>query len=134
MPKTQFLRKRTHFSFLKKVGEHNFMGEQRNPFKSCRPVGISAADQFVLAVGVFDKFGRAKFPDHALAVTLGKKMFQFHTRPSYGRGETSVVQVKYSNGHNQAEGNRCRIVITAWQRYKIAVSNWSPRYRQTALA
>jgi hypothetical protein len=45
------------------VLEHNFMGEQRSPFKGSDLVRVSAANQFVLAVGEFDEFCVTKLPD-----------------------------------------------------------------------
>jgi len=36
--------------------EHDFMGNQCCPFRSCGPMCISSADHFVLTVGKFDQF------------------------------------------------------------------------------
>jgi hypothetical protein len=43
-----------------KVREHDFMREERRPFKGVGAVGVGAADQLVLAVGLADQF--AVFP------------------------------------------------------------------------
>ena len=43
-----------------KMREHNFMGEERDPFKSISPVSVSSANQFVLAIGEFHEFGLTK--------------------------------------------------------------------------
>ena len=44
------------------------MGEQRCPFKSGRPVSISSANQFVLAIGEFDEFGLTELLDQFGAI------------------------------------------------------------------
>jgi len=69
-----------------KVCEHNFMGEERRPFKGVGAVGIGAADKFVLAVGPAYQFGVAELSDDLAAVALGDDVFQFHTRPQYATG------------------------------------------------
>ena len=40
--------------------EHNFMGKQRCPFKSCVSISISSAQKFVLAIGEFNEFSLTK--------------------------------------------------------------------------
>jgi hypothetical protein len=45
------------------------MGEQRNPFKRCRPVRIRTPDQFVLAVRKFDEFGVTKLANEFGVIT-----------------------------------------------------------------
>ena len=57
------------------VGEDDFVGEQRGPFKGGGAVGIGAADEFVLAVGKFNEFGPSKLLDHLLATALGNQIF-----------------------------------------------------------
>jgi hypothetical protein len=51
-----------------KVCEHDFMGEQRSPFKRIDPVSVSSANQFVLAVGKFDELGLTELPDQFVAI------------------------------------------------------------------
>jgi len=65
--------------FAKEMREHNFMGEQRCPFKSSRPVSISSAQQFVLAVGEFYELGLTELPDQFGAEAQWNQIFQFHT-------------------------------------------------------
>jgi len=48
--------------------EDDFMGEERGPFKSGRPVSISSANQFVLAIGEFDEFGLTELLDQFGAI------------------------------------------------------------------
>lgn len=42
--------------FMEEMGEHNFMGEERDPFEHGGAVGVGAANQFVLTVGKFHDF------------------------------------------------------------------------------
>jgi hypothetical protein len=51
--------------------EHDFMGEQGSPVEGRRPVGIAAANQFVLAVAVLDEPGPAKLLDDTAGDALG---------------------------------------------------------------
>ena len=53
------------------MAEHDFMGEQGNPFKGRCAVGVAATDQFVLAVAMLDEFGPAKLLDDAAGEVLG---------------------------------------------------------------
>jgi hypothetical protein len=46
-----------------KMREHNFMGEERDPFKCSGPIIVRTANEFVLAVGEFDEFGVTKLPN-----------------------------------------------------------------------
>ena len=64
-----------------KVREHDFMGEERRPFKGVGAVGIGAADKFVLAVGPANQFGCAELADDLVAAALRDDIFQFHTLP-----------------------------------------------------
>lgn len=66
-----------------KVSEHNFMGEERRPFKGVRAVGVGAADQLMLAVGLADQFAAAELADDLAAVALRDEVVQFHTPLSY---------------------------------------------------
>ena len=50
-----------------KVREHDFMGEERGPFKSGGAVGVGAADEFVLAIGQPDKFGLSELANEVAA-------------------------------------------------------------------
>ena len=67
-----------------KVHEHDFMREERRSLKGGGAVGVGAADQIVLAVGLADQFGCAELPDDLAAVALRDEVFQFHTPPLYG--------------------------------------------------
>ena len=51
-----------------KMREHNFMGKQRRPFKSCGSVLVSSANQFVLSIGKFDEFGLTELLDQFGAI------------------------------------------------------------------
>src|ERR1017187_10794874 len=66
--------------------EHDFMREERRPFKGVGAVGVGAADEFVLAVGLPYQFGVAKLADDLAAVALRDDIFQFHTRSLYATG------------------------------------------------
>ena len=69
-----------------KVREHDFMREERCPFKGAGAVGVRAADKLVLAVGKFDEFGLTELADDLVAVALRDDVFQFHTPPRYATG------------------------------------------------
>ena len=69
-----------------KVREHDFMGEERRPFKRAGTVGVGAADQLVLAVGPANQFCRAELADDLAAVALRDDVLQFHTSPRYATG------------------------------------------------
>jgi len=69
-----------------KVREHDFMREERRPFKGVGAVGVGAADKLVLAVGLAYQFGCAELADDLVAVALGDDVFQFHTPPHYATG------------------------------------------------
>lgn len=84
--KPRFARTATRMILAVEMGEHDFMGEERRPFKGGGAVGITAADQLVLAVGLANQFGVAKLADDLAAVALWEDVFQFHTRPRYPRG------------------------------------------------
>jgi hypothetical protein len=56
------------FDFTVEMREDDFMGEERGPFKSGRPVSISSANQFVLAIGEFDEFGLTELLDQFGAI------------------------------------------------------------------
>jgi hypothetical protein len=47
--------------------EHDFMCEQRNPFKGGGAVCIGAANEFMLAVGHFDEAGLTESADELIA-------------------------------------------------------------------
>ena len=66
-----------------KVREHNFMREERRPFKGVGAIGVGAADQLVLAVGLANQLGVAKPANDLAAVALRNDVFQFHTPPPY---------------------------------------------------
>lgn len=51
-----------------KVREHDFMGEERGPFKGAGAVGVGAADEFVLPVCKLDELGLTKLPDQFRAI------------------------------------------------------------------
>jgi hypothetical protein len=69
-----------------KVREHDFMREERRPFKGVGAVGVGAPDQFVVAVGLSNQFGVAELSNNLAAVALRDDVFQFHTPPLYLRG------------------------------------------------
>ena len=54
--------------------EHNFMGEQRGPFKGGGSITVRTANQFVLAVGMFYEFGITELPD-LFAIAFGNQIF-----------------------------------------------------------
>ncbi len=66
--------------------ENDLMGEQGGPFKGGNSVSISAADQFVLAVGQFDEFRLTELPDHLPDSVEWNDELQFHTQSHYGSG------------------------------------------------
>ena len=72
--------------FSVEVREHDFMREERRPFKGVGAVGVGAADKLVLAVGLANQFGCAELSDNLVAVALGDDVFQFHTPPRYATG------------------------------------------------
>jgi hypothetical protein len=49
-----------------KVREHDFMREERRPFKGVGAVGVGAPDQLVLAVGLANQFGVAELADECV--------------------------------------------------------------------
>ncbi len=54
-----------------KVREHDFMREERRPFKGVGAVGVGAADKFVLAVRLANQFGFApELADELTAVAF----------------------------------------------------------------
>ena len=57
------------------VREHDFMREERRPFKGVGAVGVGAADKLVLAVGLANQFGVAELADDLVAVALGDEVF-----------------------------------------------------------
>ena len=69
-----------------KVREHDFMREERRPFKGVGAVGVGAADKLVLAVGLADQFGFTELVDDLAAVALRDEVFQFPTPPRYATG------------------------------------------------
>ena len=58
-----------------KMREHDFMGEERRPFKCSRPISVGAANQFMLAVGVANEFGVAKLPDDLFTIAFRNDVF-----------------------------------------------------------
>lgn len=72
-------------NFAIKMGKHDFVREEGNPFKGGRAVGIRAANEFVPAVTMPDQAGVAKLTDHP-AAALREDVFQFHTRSPYALG------------------------------------------------
>jgi len=56
------------FIFAQKVREHDFMREERRPFKGGGAVGVGAADKLVLAVGSANQFGVAELADVTAAI------------------------------------------------------------------
>jgi hypothetical protein len=52
------------------MGEHNFMREQRYPFKGFVAVSVGAANEFVLAIGPAQELGRAELTNDPLVVAL----------------------------------------------------------------
>ena len=68
-----------------KVREHDFMREEGRPFEGVGAVGIGAADQLMLAVGLANQFGVAELADDLVEVALGDDIFQFHSLPLWGR-------------------------------------------------
>ena len=69
-----------------KVREHDFMREERRPFKGVGAVGVGAADKLVLAIGLANQLGVAELADDLAAVALGDDVFQFPTPPRYAMG------------------------------------------------
>ena len=57
------------------VGEDDFVGEQRGPFKGGSAVGVGTADEFMLAVGELNEFGPSKLLDQLLAAALRNQIF-----------------------------------------------------------
>ncbi len=57
------------------MGEHDFVGEERGPFKGGGAVGVGSAQKLVLAVGEFYQLGLAELLDHLLATALGYQIF-----------------------------------------------------------
>ena len=56
-------------------GEHDVVGEEGNPLDGGDAVGRGAADQFVLAAGLFHQFGLAELADDLKAVALRNQIF-----------------------------------------------------------
>jgi len=54
--------------------EHNFVRKQRNPFKGFVAVGGGPANEFVLAIGPAQEFGRAELANNLPAMTLRDEM------------------------------------------------------------
>ena len=69
-----------------KMREHNFVCEERRPFKGVGVVGVGAANQFVLAVRLVNQFGGPVLADGLAAIALGDDVFQFPTPPRYATG------------------------------------------------
>ncbi len=65
----------------KEVREHDFVGEEGGPLKGGGAVGIGAAEEFVLAIGLANQLGVAKLAADPAAAALGKEVFEFHTPP-----------------------------------------------------
>ena len=61
--------------FAVEVGEHDFVGEERGPFKGGGAVGIGAAQKLVLSIREFYEFSPTKLLDHLLATALGNQIF-----------------------------------------------------------
>ena len=57
------------------VGEHDFVGEERGPFKGGGAVGVGAADKFVLSIREFYELGPTELLDHLLPTALGNQIF-----------------------------------------------------------
>ena len=55
--------------------EHDFMGEERGPFKRGGPVGGRAADQFMLAMRQADEAGCAELADELAPMALRNDVF-----------------------------------------------------------
>ena len=77
-----------------KVREHDFMREERRPFKGSGAVGIGAADKLVLAVGPANQFGVAELSDDLAAVALGMIFFSFIPRHITRLGRTFAVHAE----------------------------------------
>ena len=71
----------TALAITEEMAEHDFVGEQGGPLKGGGTVGIGAAKEFVLAVGLADQCGIAELADDLAAAAVRKEMFQFHTPP-----------------------------------------------------
>ena len=69
-----------------KMRKHDFMGEERDPFKCSSPITVRTANEFVLAVGELDEFGVTKLPNRFGAIAYWNQIFKFHTPQLYGRG------------------------------------------------
>lgn len=52
------------------MGEHDLMGKQRHPLKSCGSVSVRAANQFMLTVAIPDKQGISKLTDNFMALAF----------------------------------------------------------------
>ena len=57
------------------MGKHDFVGEKRGPFEGGGPVGIGAADEFVLSIREFYELGLTKLLDYLLATALRNQIF-----------------------------------------------------------
>ena len=90
-----------------KVREHDVMREERRPFKGVGAVGVGAADQFVVAVGLANQFGVAELSNNLAAVALRDDVFQFHTPPLYATGLDNGGPCEKISGGNRIAGG-CR--------------------------
>ncbi len=61
--------------FTVEMGEYDFVGEERGPFKGGGAVGIGAAQKLVLSIREFYEFSPTKLLDHLLATALGNQIF-----------------------------------------------------------
>ena len=55
--------------------EHNFMREERGPFKGGRAVGVRTAPKFMLTVGQADETGVTELANQLPTIVLGKDVF-----------------------------------------------------------
>ena len=60
------------------VGEDDLVGEEGDPFEGVRAVGGGAANEFVLAVAMFDEPGGAELLDNLAGDACRCEMIQFH--------------------------------------------------------
>jgi hypothetical protein len=60
------------------MAKHDFMGEERSPFKGGGAVVVAAANQFVRAVRMSDELRLAELLNDVAGVALGDDMIQFH--------------------------------------------------------
>jgi hypothetical protein len=69
------VRPAANFFLAVKVGENNFVREERSPLEGGGSIGLGAAVEFVLAVGQTNQFSLAKPADEPAAMTLQKQIF-----------------------------------------------------------